>query len=192
MISAVVALLLSACVARCGAGRFALPVMGQLDVLGQVDVQETVCLEGFYCRNGYFYQSNGWYGESALVKIDPATGCAAQRAERAMRAVELTKMPNTVLTMCSDEVARIDNDKAVFAEGIAFHGNVIFQLTYQKSQAIKYRELPDNGGFEKLETLNYASREGWGLTSNGCGAPRAARAVAHAQCAAQIVAGHER
>ena len=48
--------------------------LGTLDVLGTVPVQETVCLEGFYFRDGYFYQSNGWYGESALVKIDPETG----------------------------------------------------------------------------------------------------------------------
>ena len=67
----------------------------------------------------------------------------------------------------SDEVARIDNDANIFAEGIAYHGDVIFQLTYQKQTVYKYREWPDNEGFELVGHHSYESREGWGLTTDG-------------------------
>ena len=87
-------------VAKVYCGRFALPDKATIEILGATDVQDTgllcrsarvslasvlstsavallVCLEGFYFKDGFLYQSNGWWGESALVKIDPKVSAAA-------------------------------------------------------------------------------------------------------------------
>lgn len=119
-------------VALASAGRFA-DRDGELEVLSSIDIGETVCMEGLYVHDGALYQSNGWYGESALVKIDAATGA---------------------------ELKRFDLAAKYFAEGIALADGLIYQLTYQHKTCFVYRERSD--GFELVANHTYESSEGWG------------------------------
>jgi glutamine cyclotransferase len=84
------------------------------------------------------YQSNGWYGESELIKVLPASG---------------------------GEVKRVGVDDRVFAEGAVVIDDVFYQLTYQQQVAFMYKET--NDGFRLIGNHSYASREGWGLATDG-------------------------
>jgi len=55
--------------------------------------------------------------------------------------------------------------KAIFAEGIAVLGNLIYVLTYQNGFAYVF----DRSDFSYVQTINYPSflTEGWGLTTDG-------------------------
>jgi len=136
MISA--AMLLSAVVALGAARLMYLPPAGQLDVLSSMTVENPACIEGFFFHKGALYQSNGWYGQSALLRIDAKSG---------------------------GELKRFDVNARVFAEGIAVLNDTFYQLTYQNQVAFMYRETTT--GFELLGNRSYASKEGWGLTTNG-------------------------
>jgi glutamine cyclotransferase len=108
-------------------------VEGKLDVLSSVDIAETVCMEGLFVYDGYLYQSNGWYGESALVKVSTDTGSV---------------------------VKRFNLKKQYFAEGIAIVDSLIYQLTYTHQTCFVYREKQNE--FELVGNHSYASKEGWG------------------------------
>jgi len=118
--------------------RVALPTQAKYEVLGDMPVSDTVCMEGLFFKDGYLYQSNGWYGESALVRIDPENG---------------------------DEMIRHDLESEFFAEGIAAVGNNIYQLTYTKQTCFIYEEI--DGEFRVIGQHKYSNKEGWGLTYDG-------------------------
>ena len=117
-------------------GRKFSSVEGKLDVLSSIDIADTVCMEGLFVYNGYLYQSNGWYGESALVKVSTDTG---------------------------SELKRFDLKKQYFAEGIAIVDSLIYQLTYTHQTCFIYRERDND--FELVGNHSYASKEGWGKSS---------------------------
>lgn len=123
-------LLICVCVVSC---RKFSNVEGKLDVLSSVDVADTVCMEGLFFYNGFLYQSNGWYGESALVKVSADTG---------------------------SELKRYNLKKQYFAEGIAVVDSLIYQLTYTHQTCFIYRERERD--FELVGNHSYASKEGWG------------------------------
>ena len=103
--------------------------------------------EGLEYHNGYLYESDGGYltpppdqdviGPSSLRKVDLATGKVLQS---------------------------IQNDPAVFAEGMAIVGDKIIQLTYKEKIGYVY----DKDTFKLLKTFNNnVGVEGWGLTFDG-------------------------
>jgi len=115
-----------------------LPSASTLEVLETVPVEDPACLEGIFFADGALYLSNGWYGESALLKINAKTG---------------------------GELKRFDVHQRIFAEGLARIGETFFQLTYTDQVAFMYKETP--AGFELLGNRSYPSKEGWGLTTDG-------------------------
>ena len=127
-----VASLLLSVVAPAAARQFS-PNEGELDVLSSVEVSDPVCMEGLYVHDGHLYQSNGWYGESALVKINAQTGT---------------------------EMKRFNMASKFFGEGIATIDNLVYQLTYLHKTAFVYTERSD--GFELVGNHTYTSAEGWG------------------------------
>jgi len=91
--------------------------------------------QGLIVSGDHLLEGTGHYGESTLRETELATG-------RILRGVTL--------------------NEAYFGEGIAQHGNRIYQLTWKERTALIY----------DAETLAYVdskrySGEGWGLTSDG-------------------------
>ena len=58
---------------------------------------------------------------------------------------------------------KIDLDNKYFGEGIAILNDTIYQLTYQEKVGFMY-SVKD---FKKLGEFTFASREGWGMTTDG-------------------------
>jgi glutamine cyclotransferase len=52
---------------------------GHLVVKSSVELVDPVCMEGLFVHDGAIYQSNGWYGQSALVKVSTKTGAVTKR-----------------------------------------------------------------------------------------------------------------
>jgi glutamine cyclotransferase len=70
-----------------------------------------------------------------------------------------------VIPSTGGKVKHVGVDSHVFAEGIAVIGDTFYQLTYQQQVAFMYKETAD--GFHLIGNHSYASREGWGLTTDG-------------------------
>jgi len=103
--------------------------------------------EGLEYHDGYLYESDGGYvtpppgqdavGPSSLRKVDLATGKV---------------------------ILSVQNDPAVFAEGIAIVGDKLIQLTYHEKVGYVY----DKNTFKLLNTFNNnVGVEGWGMTFDG-------------------------
>lgn len=132
-------LIFFACVgAACASTVANLPIKSRLDVVGEVSVEEPACIEGLLFHDGALYQSNGWYGDSAVLRVDVASGSSDKR---------------------------FDLDERVFAEGLAVLDGVFYQLSYKQQKAFLYKE--NRTGFELIDTRSYRSAEGWGLTTDG-------------------------
>lgn len=91
--------------------------------------------QGLFWHDGYLYEGTGRYGTSWLRKVEPGSGEVLQEA-----------------TLSED----------LFGEGIALHGDRIFQLTWLSQRGFIY----DATTFEQLGEFSYTT-EGWGLTSDG-------------------------
>lgn len=91
--------------------------------------------QGLFWHDGYLFEGTGRYGTSWLRQVDPTTGEVLQ------------------------EAALADD---LFGEGIARHGNRIFQLTWTSRRGFIY----DAATFEQVGEFSYTT-EGWGLTSDG-------------------------
>jgi len=93
-------------------------------------------VQGLIYENGYFYESDGEYGKSALRKVNPETG---------------------------ESVMFISMDPSIFAEGIAFYNDKIFQITYKEHTGFVY----DKKTFKQIRKFNYDFSEGWGMEFDG-------------------------
>lgn len=91
--------------------------------------------QGLLWHDGFLYESTGLNGHSALLKVDLLTGRAVERRELA---------------------------QDYFGEGLALHGERLYQLTWQQGACLTY--TLDN--FAPAGHFTYKG-EGWGLTSNG-------------------------
>ncbi len=91
--------------------------------------------QGLLFHGGKLYESTGLYGHSSLRRVDLESGEVEQR---------------------------VDNDEALFAEGLALVDDVLYQLTWREGKVI----LWDADGFEKLREIDYTG-EGWGLCYDG-------------------------
>ncbi|MGD8625267.1 MAG: glutaminyl-peptide cyclotransferase [Anaerolineae bacterium] len=91
--------------------------------------------QGLVWEDGLLYEGTGLTGQSSLRKVDLETGAVLQLHPL---------------------------DPNYFGEGIALHGDQLFQLTWQDHIAILY----DKETFEQLDTFTYPT-EGWGLTFDG-------------------------
>jgi len=89
--------------------------------------------QGFLYKDGFLLESTGLYGKSSIRKLNVADGAVVYKED----------VPD------------------VFAEGLAFFGNTIAQITWKEQIAITY-EYPS---MKPLGILKY-SGEGWGLTTN--------------------------
>lgn len=90
--------------------------------------------QGLVFDDGIFYEGTGLRGHSSLRKLDYKT-----------KDIKVKPLP--------DEY---------FGEGIALHGDKIYQLTWQAHTGFVY----DKKTFELLRRFDYPN-EGWGLTSDG-------------------------
>jgi glutamine cyclotransferase len=91
--------------------------------------------QGLVVYAGKLLESTGQYGASSLRRVDIQTG----------RVEQLLPL-----------------DAAYFAEGIAVHGERVYQLTWQNGIAFIY----DARTFAVERTIRYTG-EGWGLTTDG-------------------------
>jgi glutamine cyclotransferase len=88
------------------------------------------------CYDGAtLYLGTGLYGSSSIRHVDLATGLTLRRK---------------------------DLGRQLFGEGIALHGALLYQLTWQAGQVLTY----DAKTLQPGATMRYQG-EGWGLTSNG-------------------------
>jgi len=91
--------------------------------------------QGLVWHEGQLYESAGLYGESSLRQVDPATGEVRRR---------------------------VDLPPQYFAEGLAWVGDRLIQITWQEGVALVYRV----SDFQKVGELRYTG-EGWGLCHDG-------------------------
>ncbi len=91
--------------------------------------------QGLVYADGVLYEGTGRHGESTLRRVDLETGEVLQ--SRSL-------------------------DEIHFGEGIALHGDRIYQLTWQTQTCFVY----DRETFAPLDTFSYPT-EGWGLTTDG-------------------------
>lgn len=96
---------------------------------------KTAYTQGLLYRNGVLFESTGQYGRSELRKVDLVSGGV------------LLKKPV---------------DARFFAEGLAFHQGVFYQLTWREGICFQYH----SDTFEELGRFTYEG-EGWGLVSDG-------------------------
>lgn len=111
-------------------------------VTGYLPHDTSLFTEGFLVHNGQLFESTGspediQDAESLVGPIDPHTG----------------RM---------DVKIRLDKKK-YFGEGIVFLKDKLYQLTYLNQKGFIY----DASTFKKTGEFNFASREGWGLTTDG-------------------------
>ncbi len=91
--------------------------------------------QGLLIEDGHMFESAGQTGQSNLREIDPVTG---------------------------EVIRRVDNDSAVFAEGLELVGDRLIQLTWRAGVAYVW----DVEDFALLDTYRYDG-EGWGLCFDG-------------------------
>lgn len=111
-------------------------------VRGYLPHDTSLFTEGFLVHNGQLFESTGSPEdlpdvESLVGSIDPHTG----------------KM---------DVKIRLDKEK-YFGEGIAFLKDKLYQLTYLNRKGFIY----DAATFKKTGEFDFASPQGWGLTTDG-------------------------
>ena len=95
---------------------------------------ETAFTQGLVMADGFLWESTGIKGESSIRKTKLETG---------------------------EVLLKHDLDKKYFGEGLAFHNDQFYQLTWKNETAFVY-----NKNLEPVKEFKY-SGEGWGLTSNG-------------------------
>lgn len=105
------------------------------EVVAELPHDRNAYTQGLVYHDGVFYESTGRYGYSELRKVDPATGQPVQRL-------------------------RLDDSR--FGEGLAIHGDRLYQLTWKENVAYVY----DLATLQLVDSLSYTG-EGWGLASNG-------------------------
>ncbi|HED64114.1 MAG TPA: glutaminyl-peptide cyclotransferase [Planctomycetes bacterium] len=91
--------------------------------------------QGLLVHDGKFYESTGRYGTSSLRRVEIETGKVEKRKD----------LPPTI-----------------FAEGLAWFGDELFQLTWKSGKAHVF----DPRTFRVTRNLAYEG-EGWGLTTDG-------------------------
>lgn len=103
-------------------------------LIKEYDHDPAAFTQGLMVANGLLWESTGRYGESTVRKIDLKSG-------------EILK--------------QVKLDDKYFGEGLAVHGNQLFQLTWKSGKAFVYDlEL------EKVKEFEFEG-EGWGLATNG-------------------------
>ena len=102
-------------------------------LLGSLPHDSTSFTQGLFFRKGRLYESTGLYGKSTIRLLDTAGSVLLNRPL----------------------------SKGFFAEGCAFFGGRIFQITWKEQRCFVYspKELLP------VDTLSYAG-EGWGLSGN--------------------------
>ena len=119
----------------------AIPVINY-SVTGYLPHDTALFTEGLLVHNGQIFESTGSPeefpdAESLVGIINPFTG----------------KM---------DQKIRLDKEK-YFGEGIAFLKDKLYQLTYLNQKGFIY----DTATFKKTGEFSFASKQGWGLTTDG-------------------------
>ena len=95
---------------------------------------EAAFTQGLLVDGGFLWESTGRNGQSTVRKIDLESG---------------------------EVLLKTDLDKKYFGEGLTFHKDKLYQLTWKNNQGFVYdRELKQIGKFEY-------KGQGWGLTSDG-------------------------
>lgn len=105
------------------------------EVVGVYPHDPQAFTQGLLFKDGFLYESTGLRSRSTLRQVELETG-------RILRAISLPE--------------------ALFAEGLALHGDRLFQLTWTAGTALVYKR----GTFEKISEFRYQG-EGWGLTGDG-------------------------
>jgi glutamine cyclotransferase len=105
------------------------------EVVGVFPHDPEAFTQGLVFNNGVLLESTGLNGFSSLRRVDLATGRVLKR---------------------------IDVPNEFFAEGIAVHNGLVFQLTWTSNKAFVY----DLESFNLLKEAHYEG-EGWGLASDG-------------------------
>lgn len=91
--------------------------------------------QGLIVHDGRFFESTGRNGYSSLREVEVESGKV---------------------------IRRFDLPAMYFAEGLALHGDRLYQLTWQNSVGFVY----DMATFRQIDTFPYYG-EGWGITSDG-------------------------
>lgn len=105
------------------------------EVVKRRPFDHTAFTQGLYYRAGKLWLSTGLYGKSRLEEVQLHDGKTLQRH---------------------------DLPESVFGEGLAWHGDYLYQLTWQNGICYVYEPEP-----LKLVGRHDYQGEGWGLTSNG-------------------------
>lgn len=95
----------------------------------------TAFTQGLLFRAAKIWLSTGLYGKSRLEEVQLSTGKTLQRHDLA---------------------------ESVFGEGLAWHGDYLYQLTWQNGICYVYEPEP----LKLVDRLKYQG-EGWGLATNG-------------------------
>ncbi len=95
---------------------------------------KTAFTQGLVMQDGFLWESTGLEGASSIRKTKLETG---------------------------EVLLRHDLDKKYFGEGLAFHDDQFYQLTWKDETAFVY-----NKNLEPTKEIKYDG-DGWGLTSNG-------------------------
>jgi glutamine cyclotransferase len=119
--------------AKEAAGATPAPVTGY-EIVAEYPHDPAAYTQGLFWHDGYLYEGTGRNGSSWLRKIDPRTGEVLQQAD----------LPDRY-----------------FGEGIARHGDSIYQLTWLAKRGFIY----DADTFEPAGEFRYDT-EGWGLTAD--------------------------
>lgn len=89
--------------------------------------------QGLFYHDGFLYESTGLYGRSSLRKLNPQNG---------------------------EIVKQINFDSRYFCEGITFHKDQIYAITWQNNTCFVF----DIKTFAEIKEIFYAG-EGWGITN---------------------------
>jgi len=128
--------LLLALLALCGGRRApAERSLSTPDTLYTMPRDPTVYTQGLEIRDGVLYESSGGYGRSAIHAVDPSTG----------RILSRRGLPDDI-----------------FAEGLTFHGNSGYLLTWREGLVLLFDPI----SLEVTDTLRLVG-EGWGVCSDG-------------------------
>jgi glutaminyl-peptide cyclotransferase len=91
--------------------------------------------QGLVYENGIFFEGTGQPGSSNLRKVEPETGKV---------------------------IFQVNLESPLFGEGIAIHGDKIYQLTWESKVGFVY----DKSALKQIGKIYYQT-EGWGLTTIG-------------------------
>jgi glutaminyl-peptide cyclotransferase len=116
-------------------GAVAQPERWSYEVAGSYPSDTGAFTQGLCYDGETLFLGTGKYGESSVRRVKLETGKTLRRT---------------------------DLDRRLFGEGVAQHGRLLYQLTWQAGLAVVY----DAETLQQQKSFRYRG-EGWGLTSNG-------------------------